>query len=47
MYTGPDSNPYMAIIPPWPLLVGLLREMGMNAEANAIAAALKGIGWRD
>ena len=46
MYTGPDSNPYMAIHPPWPLLVIELRKMGMNAEADLIADALNDIGWR-
>lgn len=46
MYTGPDSNRYMAIHPPWPLLVGLLREMGMSAEAGIIAQTLASIGWR-
>jgi hypothetical protein len=46
MYTGPDSDPYMAIHPPWPLLVGLLRKMGMTAQADVIAKALSGIGWR-
>lgn len=46
MYTGPDSNPYSAITPPWPLMVGLLRTMKMNAEAEAVAQALARIGWR-
>jgi hypothetical protein len=46
MYTGPDSNPYMAVTPPWPLLVGELRRMGMNGEANLIAEALARTGWR-
>ncbi|MGN6526938.1 MAG: hypothetical protein ACTHL8_11145 [Burkholderiaceae bacterium] len=40
MYTGPDSNPYVAVMPPWPLMVGL------HAEAGAIAAALSIIGWK-
>lgn len=46
MYTGPDSNPYMALTPPWPLMVGLLQSMGMNAAASTIAAALRRSGWR-
>ena len=46
MYTGPDSNPYMAIHPPWPLLVTNLRAMGMDAIADAIAESLQCIGWR-
>jgi hypothetical protein len=45
MYTGPDSKPYMAIHPPWPLLVVELRKMGMHAEADMIADALESIGW--
>jgi hypothetical protein len=46
MYTGPDSTPYMSVIPPWPLLVVKLREAGLNNEADLIAAALESIGWR-
>jgi hypothetical protein len=45
MYTGPDSKPYMAITPPWPSLPELLREMGMDHEADLIAEALASIGW--
>ena len=44
MYTGPDPNPYMGVMPPWPLLVGELRQMGMTQEANLIAEALKSVG---
>jgi hypothetical protein len=46
MYMGPDSNPFMSVIPPWPLLVIKLREMGINSESDLIAEALESIGWR-
>lgn len=39
-YTGPDSNPYRAIHPPWPLFARALRESGRNSEALAIENAL-------
>lgn len=45
MYTGPDSKPYMAIHPPWPLLVVELRNIGMFREAQIIENALRSIGW--
>jgi hypothetical protein len=45
MYTGPDSHPYMASHPAWPLFVIELRKMGMHREANIIADALKRIGY--
>ena len=46
MYTGPDSDPYMAIHPPWSLFAIELRKMGMRKEAEIIEKALRNIGWK-
>lgn len=32
MYIEPDTRPYMRVLPPWPQLVGLLRQIEVNDE---------------
>jgi hypothetical protein len=44
MHTYPDSNPYMAIHPTWPLFAIELRKMKMVEEAEIIENALRSIG---
>jgi hypothetical protein len=46
MYTGPDSNPFMAIFPPWPHFAKALQQMGKQQEADLIFEALESIGYR-
>ncbi|MBW2596000.1 MAG: hypothetical protein JRC93_08500 [Deltaproteobacteria bacterium] len=41
MFTGPDSDPYMSNIPPWPVFVKYLFELGHTLEAEMISKYLK------
>ena len=46
MCTRPDSRPYKAIHPPFPIFAKELRKIGMYQEAEMIENALRSIGWR-
>lgn len=46
MYTGPDSEPYMALHPPWPVFVKELRRSGYDAQAKVIEDSLRRVGYR-
>ena len=43
LYTGPDSKPYMAIHPPWTVLIEELQKIGMSSELEIIKKALQNI----
>ena len=36
MYTGPDKDPYISNIPPWPIFVKELEKRGMQSQADMI-----------
>jgi len=40
MYTGPDAEPYMSNIPPWPIFIEYLEQLGMRDIAKLIRTYL-------
>ena len=38
MYTGPSSNPCQRYMPPWPVLMDVLRQLGMHEYIDLILA---------